>query len=54
MTQALEGSTEQDWRLSAEFDVEDSAGSLHELIGRLRGGGELAGEIEAVVPHTRS
>jgi hypothetical protein len=51
MTQALESSTEQDWRLSAALDVQDGAGSLHELIGRLRGGGELAGEIEAVVPH---
>jgi hypothetical protein len=51
MTQALEGTTEQDWRLSAELGVQDTAGSLHELIGRLRGGGGFAGGIEAVVPH---
>ncbi|HEY4809963.1 MAG TPA: hypothetical protein VIH71_02795 [Solirubrobacteraceae bacterium] len=51
MTQALEASTEQDWRLSAELDVQDTAGSLHELIGRLRGSEELVGAIEGVVPH---
>jgi hypothetical protein len=41
---------EQDWRLEAEFDVGDTHGALHRLVGRTRSP-EVVKEIEASVPH---
>jgi hypothetical protein len=42
--------SDQDWRLQAELDVEDSGGALHGLLGRLRGP-DVVKEVEATVPH---
>ena len=41
---------DEDWRLQAELDVEDSRRSLHDLVGRFRGE-PIAEEIAADVPH---
>ncbi len=41
--------TEQDWRLEAELDAGDIRGTLHRLVGRLRGP-DVVKEIEAAVP----
>ena len=49
-TQALEDSSEQDWRMEAELDVADTHGALRDLITRLRGS-DLVKEIGATVPH---
>jgi len=45
------GNTEQNWRLEAELDVEDTRGALHDLIGRLRGPDNMVKEVEATVSH---
>jgi len=42
--------SEQDWRLVAELDVEDSRSSLHDLVGRFRGPA-VVNEVQASVPH---
>jgi hypothetical protein len=42
--------TERDWRLEAEFDVGDTRGVLHRLVGHLRGSSSLAKEVEATAP----
>ncbi len=50
-----EQSTQQDWRLTAELDVPEAKRTLHELVGRLRGGAGVdagvVGEIQESVPH---
>jgi hypothetical protein len=45
-----EDNGDQDWRLQAELDVEDSRRSLHDLVGRFRRE-PIAAEIAAEVPH---
>jgi hypothetical protein len=41
---------EQDWRLQAELDVGDARGTLHGLLGRLRGP-DVVEEVQAAAPH---
>lgn len=41
---------DQDWRLQAELDVEDSRSALDRLLGRVRGP-DVVGEVEQAVPH---
>ena len=51
MTNNVAGdSSEQDWRLQAELDVEDTRGTLDRLLGHLRGP-EVFKDIEAAVAH---
>jgi hypothetical protein len=45
------GGDEKDWRLLAELDMPEPHASLHTLVERLRGGTDVAGEVQAAVPH---
>jgi hypothetical protein len=49
-TEPEEPASEQDWRMQAELHVAEARGTLHDLVGRVRGP-DVVREIESTVPH---
>jgi hypothetical protein len=49
-TEPEEPASEQDWRMQAELHVAETRGTLHDLVGRVRGP-DVVREIESTVPH---